>query len=73
MDGDNRLGARGHSFRRFRRVEVERARVNIGENDLCTHLVNRLRRRDVSERRRDNFIAWPNPQRAQCQRERVGA
>ena len=73
MDGDNRLCARRDFFRRFRRVEVERARVDVGENNLCAHLVNRLRRCYVSERRRDDFIARSNPQRAQCQRECVGA
>ena len=72
MDGDNRLGARRDFLCDCRRVEVERARINVGENDLCAHLVYRFRRRDVSEWRRDDFITRSNPQRAQRQRQRVG-
>src|SRR5436190_18709808 len=56
MDGDYRLRARCDLLRHFRRIEVEGARVNVGENNLGAHLVNGFRRGDVSERRRDYLV-----------------
>ena len=57
MDGQDRRRARGDRGRRGRRVEVQRARVDVGE-DRPRALVDRgVRARDERERRRDDLVA----------------
>ena len=74
MHRNDRFRAPGDSARHLFGIEVERARGDVGKYNPRPHLVNGFRRRNVSERRGDDFVARPNPQRAQgeCQRVRTG-
>ena len=73
VDGQDRRRARRDRGRRGRRVEVQRARVDVGE-DRPRALVDRgVRARDERERRRDDLVAVAHADRAQREVQAGGA
>ena len=73
VNRDDGLRARRDPAFDFLGIKAKRAGIDVGEDDLRAHLVDRLRRRDVGERRGDHFVAGTDVQRAQGEGERVGA
>jgi hypothetical protein len=73
MNGDDRSGAGRDLPRHVRRIEIEGARVDVGEHQRRAHLMNGLRRRDVGEWRGDDLIARAEVEGAQRQGQGVRA
>src|SRR5437016_13234260 len=73
MDGKESFGPRGNFSGDLLRIEVECARVDVGEHDSCPHLVDRFCRGDVGKGGGDDLATGANVQRSQGQGEGVRA
>ena len=73
VHGHDRLRPRGDPPLDVGRVEVQRRRVDVGEDGRRAAAGDRLGGREERERRADHLVARADPERVEHEHERVGA
>jgi hypothetical protein len=73
VDGHQRLRPRRDPPLDVGRVEVQRLRVDLGEDGCRAAAHDRLGGRVERERRADDLVAVPDPERVEDEHDRVGA